>query len=413
MYKHLKASKRSITTWVIMTLSLIGCCFFTACGQQPTGNISQPQKLATEIFTSSSLSSTSFLTTSSIQSASLGKPIPSEPLRQIRFVDQKNGWALTNHAILRTSDGGANWLDVTKRGPGGSQMDGGEHAVAVFQNATRAWLFNTVRTDVNYAGLDIIVWRTLDAGKNWARFTFNDPDAIFIGDRPHFMDALHGWLLLNRGNAAGSEGVHLYRTIDGGQTWTRIASAPGTLPLPGIKAGPTFESASYGWMADAIGAELDDPLLYQTMDAGYTWSANKLPTLPGVKNALYQTTPPVYLGTLVVPVHLFLMQGKGLAIYLSTNNGSSWHINWTTKFDTDNVYVVNLTHYWALDQGTLYATTDSGANWSVVAHLPTTASTMSFTSSQVGWIIDSSSTVLYHTIDGGHTWTTLHYTFHQ
>src|SRR5439155_934772 len=80
------------------------------------------------------------------------------------------------------------------------------------------------------APFHMVVWRTVDGGKTWASSSLEDAQAIDGPGRANFADAQHGWVLLGTGAGAGSFGVRLYRTTDGGQTWALVSAAPGTIP---------------------------------------------------------------------------------------------------------------------------------------------------------------------------------------
>ena len=56
----------------------------------------------------SSQSSLATLTQSSHRSSK-----PTVPLTAIRMLDKAHGWALTSTSVLKTSDGGLHWTDVT------------------------------------------------------------------------------------------------------------------------------------------------------------------------------------------------------------------------------------------------------------------------------------------------------------
>src|SRR5436189_3272066 len=95
----------------LMILLLFLCCLIAACGAAPTGSGggSNEQPTATS-------------TTPAQQNATptpTPRPLPAEPLISIRFLDQSRGWGLTKHAVLRTSDGGKSWQDVSPQAPAG------------------------------------------------------------------------------------------------------------------------------------------------------------------------------------------------------------------------------------------------------------------------------------------------------
>jgi len=61
---------------------------------------------------------------------------PGAPLQAIRMVDMSNGWALTTKGtVLKTSDGGRHWQDVTPKAPTPDKNSQSE-----FLTAQVAWL---------------------------------------------------------------------------------------------------------------------------------------------------------------------------------------------------------------------------------------------------------------------------------
>lgn len=292
-------------------------------------------------------------------------------------------------------------------------MDGGAQAMAVFQTANRAWVFVPVaKNSSGGAGVTVNVWRTENGGITWASSSFEDDESLWFADRPHFAGAQYGWIMLSTGAGAGSFGVHLYQTKNGGVAWTQIAAAPGKIPLSGEKAGPSFLDEKNGWLAVHVGALTDSPLLYNSIDGGVNWSKHTLPTLSGISNADYRTTPPVIFGqVLLVPVHVSSEAGKHLVMYTSDNGGGKWYAGPPADFDTDNVYIVDQNHALALDKGNVYATKDGITHWSKVGSLPDTADAMSFINAQEGWSLDKNTATLYHTTDGGTSWEKINYNF--
>src|SRR5712664_1676805 len=77
-------------------------------------------------------------------STSVPSPVPTnatlstqiDPLQAIRMVNTSNGWALTTkNTVLKTSDGGHHWQDVTPKAPAPGKNPEGE-----FLTAQAAWL---------------------------------------------------------------------------------------------------------------------------------------------------------------------------------------------------------------------------------------------------------------------------------
>ncbi|HEX5502960.1 MAG TPA: YCF48-related protein [Thermomicrobiales bacterium] len=111
------------------------------------------------------------------------------------FADERNGWKLVNGRLFATVDGGATWAPVPV---GYRVVEFGLRA------GGRAWV---VALD---QGKPYFLATTADGGLTWTRYDF----AAIIPEAAFFADASHGWLW----SVAG----RLYRTTDGGRTWTEL-----------------------------------------------------------------------------------------------------------------------------------------------------------------------------------------------
>src|SRR6266550_1338920 len=90
-------------------LSVVLTTLLTACGS--SGSTTTTQGTSTSTITSSSSNAGS-----APAAANTTASTPIDPLQAIRMVDENNGWALTTkNTILKTSDGGHHWQDVTSK----------------------------------------------------------------------------------------------------------------------------------------------------------------------------------------------------------------------------------------------------------------------------------------------------------
>lgn len=113
----------------------------------------------------------------------------------ISFSTPQVGWAVGQINPLKTTDGGATWIDVTS---GPSDME-----IVQFVDANFGWA-----SSGNGA-----VMRTTDGGETWTNFIAFDG---LISDF-HFADKNNGWAV----GGDGSFTAILAHTTDGGQTWTK------------------------------------------------------------------------------------------------------------------------------------------------------------------------------------------------
>jgi photosystem II stability/assembly factor-like uncharacterized protein len=111
------------------------------------------------------------------------------------------------------------------------------------------------------------LFRTTNGGASWtliSRTTLGNPTPeAGVGDLPNgngvtqilFLDATHGWMGLN------SPGVNLFRSQDGGVTWTPVPVIPPAVPVTSI----SFTDAMHGTVVTPEGT-------WTTSDGGVTWA---------------------------------------------------------------------------------------------------------------------------------------------
>ena len=330
------------------------------------------------------------------------------------------GWAsTTTHLILHTTNGGRNWQDVTPPYPIGNIV---EFAPAfTFLNGATAWVAIFEKQQPN-GTIPNVVFRTSDGGNTWH-------EAILSGSRlgitqMQFVNALDGWALTGfGGGAAGSQAIDLFRTTDGGRTWsvvTRTGSQPGQIPFSGHKSGMGWASATIGWVTGCICAAANIILLYRTRDAGVSWQPQSLP-LPA-SQAVITTQPPVFFSATqgVLPVTFSSGTGFRFVIYATHNGGVTWTMGSSTQLSLTNTWdVLTMQRGWGVgaNGATLNRTSDGGKHWTLITPRANfrDISQLDFVSAREGWAISTppypAAPVLLRTGDGGKTWERASYSY--
>jgi photosystem II stability/assembly factor-like uncharacterized protein len=238
---------------------------------------------------------------------------------------------------------------------------------------------------------------------------------------PTFFSDREGW-------APGS-GEAIWRTVDGGQTWSRIniGNAVDIGPRAELR-GPYFQSASEVWAVRATGGDLpwsSTRSLTATFDGGKTWKKESVPAAGGTLESLFSggqggplwlggikaydsdgpakelDCPQRVLGTVLVPVVFFRATPNSAWEQQRLPFGNGCPFSTMTFLDRERGV--------AIAGMAIMFTTDQGRHWqrSIVRGSPGSVPTspplsLSFRDND-GWIGCDHGEILNST-DGGETW---------
>lgn len=241
-----------------------------------------------------------------------------------------------------------------------------------------------------------LVHRTTNGGDSWQHAATLPAYLRSVG----FADSLHGWIGTLTPDAL------LYQTTDAGTTWTLVEGIPAPAPL-GI-CGISIVNASTIY---ACGRYYGPPRVIKSTDAGATWSSFDL--------SAYATT--LVDCHFVSPESGFVVGGVGAfsdstraVVLATTNGGASWEVRftgilrgewcWKLSFPTPAVGYASLERTSA-PMGFL-KTTDGGLSWTRKSFLAPSEyyseQGIGFATESIGWI--GGGAVPYGTTDGGDTW---------
>jgi photosystem II stability/assembly factor-like uncharacterized protein len=283
--------------------------------------------------------------------------------------------------ILRTTDGGATWTDVSPP----SVANRTWHHAQFFLDANHAWVGEVSRT-ADACVTQLTTFVTSNGGQTWqqggtiALKTATPTDDVFnvggAADGMDFVDAQHGWLMVtsppsNPQPGAMIDATTLYSTTDGGLHWKLVATNPGQLALttsPGCQSSgyapasdAVFDSATSGWLAIACATGVA-PL--RTDDGGATWTVKPLSCRCQVWQAEYlDASDAVFTGT----------QGS-TSLVTTGDGGISWAQRTVPRAALALFSFLNRRDGWMvgieqLAKGydtVVYRTTDGGQSWSLL-----------------------------------------------
>ncbi len=342
-------------------------------------------------------------------------------LTTVQLVDERNGWGLDAAAhILRTTDGGQAWTEVTQPG---QPLD------TFFLDAQTAWAYQA--GDPTQGLL-----RTTDGGQTWASLAPTLPfDGYFF---LKFSSVQDGWAE-KYDVGAGNAWISLYETHDGGASWTQLQlTTPkgGSEPQPGVLhlcniCGDYFYYDDRRMLV-IYGEGANDPAgklqLSLSLDQGQTWQDQDLP-FPGEQYSRGLVVPqePVFFNDKdgVLPVGLITYAADGSheldvsMVYTTQDGGLSWTPSATVVEQAGNprfsMQFVTATDAFVPCGLGLCATHDGGQDWqSLGANLafPYVSDSQpyvlryDFVSPMVGWALTdlNGHSAWWKTSDGGTTW---------
>jgi photosystem II stability/assembly factor-like uncharacterized protein len=345
-----------------------------------------------------------------------------ETLREAHLFTPTSGWVLTADRLLTTTAAGTSWADVTPPRNPNTCM---ETATAFFLNSSIGWAVRMTRENIGDFAAPLDLFATSDGGRRWsslgraATTPIDTPGPVYLT----FIDAMRGWLVVDRGSHAGFMYYEGFKTSDGGRTWNKLAY-PQSAPLLFVNQLDGFSGGG------GSGAGM-----YATHDGGQTWAPLNLPRAGGSAASSTFQMPVFFDDRHGVLAGGLLDTSGGTAeevFYTTADGGRSWSLTATVanpnpQTSAQMAGVMNGRVWLAAFLGAgpianrtytrLKATRDGGRTWEVLsAPLPGYfASEISF-AGPTGWAIIgdagcrgfktdcSTSSGLYRTPDAGSHW---------
>ena len=348
--------------------------------------------------------------------ATSAKPYALLPPDSMHMISATTGWAAGSgtNRVLRTTDGGSHWDDVTP-----SAAKAGTW-ITYFLDANSAWLASSLQPGSGSPDFSVAIYRTTDGGRSWQRIGQEAADQGWPASMD-FVDRTHGWLFMRLGGAAGSDGVALYGTVDGGSTWGKLSETdtsgnPGHLPLSCGKGAPVFLNSATGWLPGACNAG-GGPFSYVTHDGGRSWNDAAIALPAGYSGNCICAVGSLRFSDSRGGVFLLTDNSSGglpqTVIYATSDGGASWQPGSSLPLQTYEVYFIDRARGWTINgkaNNSVLYTSDGGHHWSTVGSIPSSQGVLDlqFVNETVGWAMGSEPTgnTMIKTSDGGRTWTT-------
>lgn len=355
--------------------------------------------------------------------------------REGYFVDSLRGVFVSRSGVFASSDGGATWANISPNVSLGGNT-----------NYSSLWLVNST---LGFVGADdSTLVRTTDGGRTWQR------SALQVGaftdvERIRMVNAQVGFVL--------AEDNILLATSDSGRTWQQRSVIPASTIVTDIQ----FVSEQVGFAVGGISFNIEESSVWRTNDGGRTWTqirgtknmplfglatrSNTLATAVGnttilnTQNGgqLWATQLPLpgnpdnfaklYRSTAFVNANLGYIAGEDGRILKTLNGGTTWIQPMASRNAFNDWYDVafaNDTVGWVVGANTLritgggttsfraspvvFQTRNGGVTWTEQA-LPRdavsdTAQSIHAASERTAFAVGNQGTI-YATRDGGTTWT--------
>jgi photosystem II stability/assembly factor-like uncharacterized protein len=249
------------------------------------------------------------------------------------------------------------------------------------------------------------VYKSVDGGKTWKRTLFANADAgavdlCFDPNNPRILYA-STWRIRRTPYSldSGGEGSALWKSTDGGETWTNITTntglPKGTWGIAGISVSPVNSNRVYAIIENENGG------VYSSNDAGQTWRKvnddRSLRQRAWYYTRIYADTKDVdIVYVLNVSYHRSKDGGKTFQSYEAPHGDH--HDLWIAPEDNQRMAIA--------DDGGAQISFDAGENWSTYDNQPTGQFYRVVTDNTFPYRIygaqqDNSTVRIYHRVDGG------------
>ena len=371
------------------SLAIVLLCqiVLTACQPAPAGvpaptqsPSAQPTEITREVLTPT-LAPTLTETPAAPTPTPTPNPVLAMAISYIRMMDASNGWAKGQVGLIEPWHGSTHILRTTNGGRtwrDASPPRQEEYGLpAFFLDAQQAWAWDREGH---------VLWRTRDGGQSWTRV-----EGGVWGDAVWFNDDQHGWRFGGEAYGMSFPGYNINyfeTTQDGGRTWNEMAPPPGQggWPFPAFPDDLTAWMVRAGHRAATEGqANLSVPIgVYTTFDGGSTWLSRMLP----------------------LPAEAFTVDIQHEGIFLGGVGNCDFA---SPVYSSIAIWKLALT---CEDQNWMYTTANQGKTW-IISPMPAGLdAAIRFISPTIGWSfhpdpLDYYGGGLHQTSNGGQSWNLL------
>ncbi len=222
------------------------------------------------------------------------------------------------------------------------------------------------------------LYRSTNGGTTWENklFISDSTGCIDVAINPTNPNIVYAamWERIRRPDrrSYGGPTCGLYRSIDGGETWTELTNGlPNNSPNVGrigISISTSSPNIIYSIYADNIGYFAG---VYKSTNNGDSWTR----TNDGALGSLFSSFGWWFGNIRVDPVNPDNVYAMGLDVYKTTNGGSSWfYSSGSMHVDQHGLFIhpANPNFIVAGNDGGVYKSTNAGPGWTFITSMPIT-----------------------------------------
>ena len=324
------------------------------------------------------------------------QPATGSLIRSFDLVTPSDGWLLIGQKLYWSEDSGALWRTITP-----PLNDDQVIATVSFLDKVQG---RVVLVDAGEP-MTYLLGRTSDGGQQWQVEALNlfapgEPAVNAETIEQFWLDAKTGWLVIRRSTSSNFSLGFLFRTDDGGDTWTRLTT-PAAQPV-------VFRDRNHGWTLGhpSTGA------LFRTHDGGLTWVVQPLLAGQDGQTHIARAYLPHFAADLtgaLLPVLVDTTSGQHTEWLISMDGGDQWapfgqiiagegvSEEWARQRGADP-------YAWLMERSGGQAPLNAGQ---VVPLRNEEVSGARMASAEVGWGQAKPGGLLVRTANAGRTWTPL------